>query len=69
MRKWQRLVPHSYWLMASAALLLIVIGVKLLDLWRNNLIGDWALFLYGLVTVVLGAIFVMTLVTYRRDQL
>ena len=69
MRRWQRFLPHSYWLMASAAILLIVIGVRLVVLWRNGVIGDWAIFLFGLVAVIALAVFIMMLVTFRHNQL
>jgi hypothetical protein len=32
-------------------------------------VGDWAIFLYGLVALVCLSSFVMMIVTYRRDQL
>lgn len=69
MRRWQRFIPHNYWLMASAAILLLVIGYRLVVLWQSGAIGDWAIFLFGLVAVIILAVFIMMLVTYRRDQL
>ena len=69
MRRWQRFLPHSYWLMASAAILLIIIGVQVVSLWRNGAVGDWAIFLFGMVTLTILAVFIITIVTYRRHQL
>lgn len=69
MRRWQRFLPHSYWLMASAAILLIIIGVQVASFWRNGVVGDWAIFEYGVVTLTILAVFIVTIVTYRRHQL
>ena len=69
MRRWQRFLPHSYWLMASAAILLIIIGVQVVSFWRNGVVGDWAIFVYGVVTLTILAVFIVTIVTYRRHQL
>ena len=66
---WQRFLPHYYWLLLSAAILLAVIGMSVVRLWRAGVVGDWAIFVYGLVAVVFLAVAVTTLITFRPDQL
>jgi hypothetical protein len=55
--------------MGSATLLLLLIGFRVVYLWRAGAISDWAIFLYGLVALVCLSTFVVTIITYRRDQL
>lgn len=68
-RRVRRLIPHSYALMVSATILLAIIGVSIVRLWQRGAVGDWALFLYGLVATTLLASVITTVLNFRRNQL
>ena len=50
-------------------ILLAIIGVSIVRLWQRGAVGDWALFLYGLVATTLLASVITTVLNFRRNQL
>ena len=63
--KWERWLPYWRWMMVSATFFLAVIGVNVVRLWRAGRLGDWAMFTFGLIAIVLMSVFLMTALFYR----